>query len=614
MQSLAKQLQSAKEIAVDLETTSIDPNRAEIIGISFCAVPGIAFYAPLNIPLPNETAVEGLFDARPSEEIASGAENAFTSGLDPKAVMKILKPLLEDPSVRKVGQNIKYDALTLRYYGVHLAPITFDTLNAAYVIRSDGSHSMDSLAMEYMHYKTVPLSDLTGPMREENTRTTMGLLPTVKLGEYGAEDADVTLKLKHIFEPALRKEGLLALCEEIDFPMVDVLTTVEFNGVKIDSKMLAVASKEMEREAENIKTKIFEYAGGPFNIDSTKQLSEVLFTKLGLAHGKKTKTGLSTNATVLEDLKNDHPIAECILNYRQYQKLRSTYVDALPLLVNRKTGMVHTNYNQAVVATGRISSTNPNLQNIPVRTELGRDIRKAFVSRFKGGKIFSSDYSQIELRIMAHVTGDPNLVEAFRNKEDIHTRTAAGVFGVDPSEVTREMRRKAKEVNYGIMYGIGAFGLSRRLGISQKEGAEIINRYFQAFPSIKKYMDDTLTFAREHGYVQTLNRRRRYMRNINVSNQSVRAADERAAINMPIQGTAAEMIKLAMIHIQHTIETQKLRSLMIMQVHDELVFDVPPEEVDILPELVVPLMRNAIPMDVSIDVESGIGDSWLDAH
>jgi DNA polymerase I len=370
----------------------------------------------------------------------------------------------------------------------------------------------------------------------------------------------------------------------------------------------------MEREAENLCGQIYGFAGGPFNIDSPKQLQEILFTKLGLKSGRKTKTGLSTNAAVLEDLRNEHPIAEALLAYRQYQKLRGTYVDALPKLVNPRTGMVHTSYNQAVVATGRISSTDPNLQNIPIRTEMGRDIRKAFVSRFANGQIISADYSQIELRIMAHVTRDPALVESFANGEDIHTRTAAGVYGVPLDEVTREMRRKAKEVNYGIMYGIGAFGLSRRLAIPQKEAAEIIQKYFAAFPTIKSYMDETIQFARKNGYVETLMGRRRYMRNIAAANQAVRSGDERAAINAPIQGTAADMMKLAMIDVHNEIEKRNLRSIMIMQVHDELVFDVVPEEADVMLELVPRLMSNAMPMSVPIEVETGIGPTWFEAH
>ncbi len=455
----------------------------------------------------------------------------------------------------------------------------------------------------------------SGTLKGGDARRSMAIASTAKLAEYGAEDADVTLRLKHSLESKVKEdEKIWKLLEDVEFPLVEVLTKMEYHGVKIDTERLGAASKEMEREADNLCRQIYEHAGGPFNIDSPKQLQEILFVKLGLKSGRKTKTGLSTNAAVLEDLRHEHPIAECLLAYRQYQKLRGTYVDALPKLVNPKTGMVHTSYNQAVVATGRISSTDPNLQNIPIKTEMGRDIRKAFVSRFPNGKILSADYSQIELRIMAHVTRDEGLVEAFANGVDIHTRTAAGVYGVPLEEVTREMRGKAKGVNYGIMYGIGAFGLARNIGIPQKEASEIIQKYFAAFPSIRKYMDDTVIFARKNGYVETLLGRRRYMRNIAVANQAVRSADERAAINAPIQGTAADMMKLAMINIHGEMERQKLQSIMMMQVHDELVFDVVPGEAEAMMELVKRLMSNAMPMVVPIEVEAGIGPTWFEAH
>jgi len=612
LEQLVKDLQKAKEISFDLETTGVDANNTEIIGISFCAKPGEAYYIAVKLPDVGDEEATTLFEQ--STNTVASSENAFTTGLDIEKVIPVIKPLLESPKIKKFGQNVKFDALVLRHYGIIVSPITFDTMIGAYILRSDGSHSMDSLSVEHLNYRPVPLTDVTGPIKSSAVRKTMGLAPTVRLAEYGAEDADVTFKLKQVIETKLKEESLLKLCEEIDFPLVEVLLKMEFCGVKIDTEMLAAASKEMEREATNLCNKIYEYAGGPFNIDSPKQLQDVLFKKLALTATKKTKTGYSTDVYVLEDLRNEHPIAECIINYRQYQKLRGTYIDALPQLVNRKTGMVHTSYNQAVVATGRISSTDPNLQNIPIRTEMGREIRKAFVSRFEGGQILSADYSQIELRIMAHVTKDASLMKSFKNNEDIHTATAAGVYGVPLDKVDRDMRRKAKEVNYGIMYGIGAFGLARRLGISSKEGSEIINRYFTAFPTIKKYMDDTLMFAREKGYVETLFGRRRYMRNINASNQSVRGGDERAAINMPIQGTAADMMKIAMLNIHREFERRSLRSLMTMQVHDELVFDVYPGEDETVKSIVIPLMENAVPMDVPISVEFGIGKNWFDAH
>ncbi|HWF43438.1 MAG TPA: DNA polymerase I, partial [Candidatus Kapabacteria bacterium] len=613
VRELATLLGSVKEFCIDTETTGQDANSAEIIGISFSVRPAEAFYIPIrlhNVDLEDTGGL--LFHEGQPESVAS--DNAMTMGLEITDVLDVLRSVLENERIGKIGQNIKYDALLLQHYGVCMQPLVFDTMIAAYIYRFDGAHSMDALALEHLKYRPVPLTDVVGTLRDTTARRSMALASTAKMSEYGAEDADITLRLKHVLKPRLAEDNLLKLCEDVEFPLIEVLRTMEYHGVKIDSELLALASKEMEREADNLCHKIYEYAGGPFNIDSPKQLQDILFVKLGLKSGRKTKTGLSTNAAVLEDLRHEHPIAECLLAYRQYQKLRGTYVDALPKLVNPKTGMVHTNYNQAVVATGRISSTDPNLQNIPIRTEMGRDIRKAFVSRFPNGQILSADYSQIELRIMAHITRDAALVEAFANHEDIHTRTAAGVFGVPLEGVNREMRRKAKEVNYGIMYGIGAYGLARRLGIPQKEGSEIIQRYFAAFPTIKKYMDDTVIFARKNGYVETLLGRRRYMRNIGAANQAVRSADERAAINAPIQGTAAELIKIAMINIHREIIKRKLRSIMIMQVHDELVFDVVPEEADEMMALVTELMSNAMPMAVPIEADAGIGRTWFEAH
>ncbi len=610
VRELSKLLKTTSEFCLDTETTGTDANLAEIIGISFCVNPFEAFYIPIRLP-----DIGSDIDATSLFAQTAASENAMTMGLELKEVLDILRTVLENPNISKIGQNIKYDALILRHHNINLRPLKFDTMIASYLYQFDGPHSMDTLAVEHLKYRPVPLNEVVGTLKDGSARRSMAVASTLKLAEYGAEDADITLRLKHTLEPKLKEtEKIWELCERVEFPLVEVLTKMEFHGVKIDSARLAGASKEMEREADNLCRQIYEIAGGPFNIDSPKQLQQILFVKLGLKSGRKTKTGLSTNAAVLEDLRHDHPIAEALLSYRQYQKLRSTYVDALPKLVNPKTGMVHTSYNQAVVATGRISSTDPNLQNIPIRTEMGRDIRKAFVSRFKNGQILSADYSQIELRIMAHVTRDPGLIEAFANGVDIHTRTAAGVYGVPLDEVTREMRSKAKGVNYGIMYGIGPFGLSRNIGVPQKEASEIIQRYFTAFPLIRKYMDDTIQFARQHGYVETLLGRRRYMLHIAAANQAVRSADERAAINAPIQGTAADMMKLAMIDVHREMESRNMRSIMMMQVHDELVFDVVPEEADTMMEIIPKLMSNAMPMVVPIEVEAGIGPTWFEAH
>ena len=608
-------LEKADEFCIDLETTTSRAMMAEIIGISFSVKKGEAYYIPILLTKENPNVGTSLFtENKHGERLASNEPNASNTGMKVDSTLKKLKHVLENKKIGKVGQNIKYDALILRKHGIHVQPMSFDTMIAASMLQGEGMQSMDDLALLYLKYQPIPLSAIAGKLKKDSSHDVMAGIPTPVIAEYGAEDADITLQLKNAILPKIKSEGLLDLCNTVEFPLMEVLTTVEFNGVKINTKMLAEVSKEMEREAEIICKKVYEYAGGPFNMDSTKQLGDLLFNKLGLPTIKKTKTGFSTDAGVLEQLKAHHPIAEDILNYRQYQKLRSTYVDAIPLLVNPETGLVHTTYNQAVAATGRLSSNDPNLQNIPVRTEMGRGLRKAFVSRFTEGQILSADYSQIELRIMAHVAKDEALLKAFKNNEDIHTQTSAKVFGVKPEDVTRDMRRKAKEINYGIMYGIGAFGLSTRLGISREEGSQIIKNYFAAFPTVKEFIDSTIAFAKKTGYVQTLLGRRRYMTNINAANAVVRAQDERAAINMPIQGTAAEMLKIAMINIQKEIEKRKLKSLMIMQVHDELVFDVYPGENEVLAEFVKEKMTHAIPMDVVIDVDYGFGTTWFDAH
>jgi DNA polymerase-1 len=612
---LIQKLNEAQEFCVDLETTSNRAMTAEIIGISFSMKKGEAYYIPILLTKANPHNDGSLFsEDKHGKRLESTEPNASNTGMEVGAVLAKLKPVLENSKIGKIGQNIKYDSLILRKHGIHVHPMAFDTMIAASMLHGEGMQSMDDLSLLYLKYQPIPLSAIAGKMKKTDSHDIMASIPTPILAEYGAEDADITLQLKNTIKPKMESEGMLDLANKVEFPLMEVLTEVEYNGVKIDTKMLADVSKEMEREAQNVCQKIYEYAGSEFNIDSTKQLGDILFNRLGLPTIRKTKTGFSTDANVLEQLKAHHPIAECILGYRQYQKLRSTYVDAIPLLVNPDTGLIHTTYNQAVAATGRLSSNDPNLQNIPVRTEMGRGLRKAFVTRFTDGQILSADYSQIELRIMAHVAHEEALLAAFKNNEDIHTQTSAKVFGVKTEDVTRDMRRKAKEINYGIMYGIGAFGLSTRLGIPREEGSQIIKSYFAAFPTIREFIDSTIAFAKRTGYVQTLLGRRRYMTNINASNAVVRAQDERAAINMPIQGTAAEMLKIAMINIQREIEKRKLKSLMIMQVHDELVFDVYPNENEELAAIVVEKMKTAIPMDVVIDVDYGFGKTWFDAH
>ena len=482
---------------------------------------------------------------------------------------------------------------------------------ASYVLRADGQHNMDALASEYLNYKTISYSELTGTGKDQKL---LREVPVEKVSEYSCEDADVTWRLYDTLNAKLPEHELLKLCKEIEFPLTSVLIRMEEHGVGIDVGYLNDMSKELERQLDNLTRDIHQAAGGSFNINSTQQLAEILFTKLNLKPIRKTKTGFSTDVAVLEALRGEHPVIDRLLDYRQLSKLKSTYVDALPRLINPKTGRVHTSFNQTVATTGRLSSSDPNLQNIPIRSEIGRSIRKAFVAKEKSSKILSADYSQIELRVMAHIAGDEGLAEAFKNGEDIHASTAAKVFGVQQNDVSRDMRRKAKEVNFGIMYGIGAFGLANRLEITQAEAKEIISLYFKRFPKVRQYIDDTIELARKRGYVTTLFGRRRYFPDINSRNQSIRQNAERQAINMPIQGTAADMIKLAMIKIDQALRGQKLESAMVLQVHDELVFEVQEKEIESVKNLVEMNMRNAMKLDVPLDVEIGIGTNWLDAH
>jgi DNA polymerase-1 len=608
LNDLCAKLKKCDRFAVDTETTSKDPLRGVLIGLSFSTRDREGYYVPVRMaPIP--TAQEpGLF-----AESGAGPNthhNHLTEALDGNLVLRKLKPILEDPAVGKIGQNIKYDMLVLLNNGIEMQGVAFDTMVGSYILRADGQHNMDALALGMLNYRTVTFEDLVGKGKNEKPITEVALKD---IADYSAEDADITMRLCSHQTPELQKLGLLSLCEDIEFPLVAVLARMEFAGVALDVMHLEGMSKEMDRQLQVLVAEIHRDAGGEFNINSTQQLGDVLFTKLKLPTQRKTKTGFSTDVSVLEALRGQHPIIEKLLDFRQLTKLKSTYVDALPSLINPMTGRVHTSFNQTVAATGRLSSSDPNLQNIPIRTEIGRSIRAAFVPR-KGMELLSADYSQIELRIMAHVSGDPGLVEAFKNNEDIHATTAAKVFGVDPADVTRDMRRKAKEVNFGIMYGIGPFGLAARLGIPQNEAREIIARYFERFPMVKQYINDTIASARQNTYVTTLYGRRRYFADINSRNQNIRANAERAAINMPIQGTAADMIKVAMIRIDHDLRTTKLKSRMLLQVHDELVFEVPAGEVDTVKSLVADRMRNAMKLNVPVNVDIGIGKNWLEAH
>jgi DNA polymerase-1 len=601
LKALCSQLKKSKQFVFDTETTSVDSLNAELVGISFCIKPREAFFIAVN---PGSATEPGdLFDK------PSGAEK--NTGLSLNDVLTQLKPILEDRRIGKIGHNIKYDMLVLSQYGVWAQGIAVDTMIASYILRADGRHSLDALAKEHLQYKTVSFTELTGSGKEQKP---IRDIPLQSLSDYSCEDADITLRLYEQLHEKLSAQKMLKLCEDLEFPLVAVLARMERAGIGIDVEYLKKMSKELEQLLGSLVKEIHAFAGYDFNINSTQQLGEVLFVKLKLPTFKKTKTGFSTDVGVLESLQHEHPIIEKLLEYRQLAKLKSTYVDALPALINHRTGRVHTSFNQTVASTGRLSSSDPNLQNIPIRTELGRSIRKAFVPASKSDLILSADYSQIELRVMAHISGDEALSEAFRNNEDIHVTTAAKVFGVDVTEITKDMRRKAKEVNFGIMYGIGPFGLANRLEIPQGEAKDIIARYFERFPKVKQYITDTITTARSKGYVETLLGRRRYLPDLNSGNQNIRQNAERQAINMPIQGTAADMLKLAMIDIDRAFTKQDLQSEMLLQVHDELVFEVKKKEENAVRTIVEKLMRNAMKLNVPIVVEIGVGKNWLEAH
>ena len=585
--NLVKLLSAEKQISFDTETTHIDANLAELVGLSFCIKPGEGYY----IPCP--------------------ADRAETEN-----ILRQFLPLFDDDSITWVGQNLKYDMLMLKWYGIQLKGEIFDTMLAHYVIEPDGKSSMDLLSAKYLGYEPVHIVELIG--KKGKAQGTMRDVEIEKVKEYAVEDADITLQLKNILFPQLKTNTVEKVFFEVENPLAKVLTNMEFEGIKVDVDFLNTYSKELDIDAKKAEESVYAQAGVRFNLASPKQLGEVLFEKLQLdPKAKKTKTGqYATGEDVLAKLANKHKICDDILTFRELSKLKSTYVDALPQLINPKTGRVHTNYAQAVAVTGRLSSNNPNLQNIPIRTEKGREIRKAFVPRDENHVLVSADYSQIELRIVAAISADVNMCEAFKTGKDIHTATAAKVFNVAETEVTKEMRYKAKSVNFGIIYGQGAFGLAENLGISRTEAKEIIDNYKTQFPNIQKYMDDTINFCKENGYVETLMGRKRWLKDINSANFTVRGFAERNAINSPIQGTAADMIKLAMIKIDEQIRAHNFKSKMLLQVHDELVFDVLKEELEAIQPIIISSMKNALilPNDVPADAEIGSGVNWLLAH
>lgn len=580
-----KILEKEKSFCFDTETTGLDALQAELVGLSFAIKDYEAYYIPVS--------------ADPTEA---------------QKTVDIFKGILENESISKIGQNLKYDILLLSRYNVDVKGEFFDTMLAHYLIDPDTRHNMDYLSETYLNYTPVSITELIGAKGKNQGNMRDVDVELVK--EYASEDADITLQLKNKFAPLLEETSTLQLAQTVEFPLLKVLAEVERNGVKIDVDTLKHYSIEIEKDVKKLEQQIYEKAGVTFNIASPKQLGEVLFDKLQLdPKAKKTKTGqYKTGEDVLLALANKSDIVQDILDFRQLQKLKSTYVDSLPTLINPNTGLIHTSYNQAVAATGRLSSTNPNLQNIPIRTERGRGVRKAFISRNENWTLLSADYSQIELRIMAELSQDVNMLEAFKQGLDIHRATAARVYGVSLDEVNSDMRSNAKAVNFGIIYGQSAFGLSQNLGISRKEAAEIIDQYFSQYTGIRKYMGEVIEFAKEHGYVETILKRRRYLRDINSANMTVRGFAERNAINAPIQGSAADLIKIAMINIQKDIVEKGLEGKMIMQVHDELVFDVPNHEIDAFKSIIENRMKNAIELQVPIEIEIGEGKNWLEAH
>lgn len=583
LKGLVEKLSGSDVLSFDTETDGVDPLKNDIVGISLSTTPGVAYYIPID-------GEKGI-----GREIAA----------------EILQPLFSEDSL-KVAHHFKFDYMILKRMGIHVEGDAFDTMVAAYLIDADQKLKMDVLAEKYLNYETIPIEDLIGSGRKQKT---MDEIDPKDIRIYACEDADITLRLYEILSDALENDDLTKIAETIEFPLMEVLAKMEIEGILVDRQMLEEFSEILREELLELEKTIYEKAEMEFNINSPQQLGEVLFDKMGLPPGKKTKTGqYSTAESVLKKLSADYEMPNLILEYRALKKLKSTYVDALPKLINEETGRIHTSFNQTIAATGRLTSSNPNLQNIPIRTKRGREIRKAFIAD-DGFQLLSADYSQVELRVIASIAEDENMIEAFRNDEDIHSRTAKEIFDLDSvDEVTGDQRRKAKEVNFGIPYGVSSYGLANRLGISNEEGKQMIDQYFERFPGIQEYINETKQFAKEHEYVKTLMGRRRYIPNINSGNWNVRSFAERTAINMPIQGTAADIIKQAMIDIQNFIEENNLRTRMLLQVHDELIFEIPEEEAEEIPEKLRELMETAYVLDVPLKVDMGLADNWLDAH
>lgn len=584
IEQLLQNILTQKILSLDTETTGTDPIRAELVGMSFSYAENQAFYVPVPA---DRTEAQRIVDK--------------------------FKPVFENKETLKVGQNIKYDMLVLANYGVEIQGEMFDTMIAHYVLQPELHHGMDYLAEIYLHYETIKIEELIGP-KGKNQKNMRDLDP-VHIYRYACEDADVTLKLKNVLEKELKQNDAESLFRDIEMPLVPVLAYMERNGVRIDTEALKETSRHFTARMQQIEKEVHRLAGVEFNIASPKQVGEVLFDRLKIVDKpKKTKTGqYVTSEEVLESLKGKHEIVGKILEHRGLKKLLGTYIDALPQLINPQTGHIHTSFNQTVTATGRLSSSNPNLQNIPVRNEDGKEIRKAFIPD-EGCEFFSADYSQIELRIMAHLSQDPHMIEAFRENQDIHAATAAKIYKEKLEDVTREQRSKAKTANFGIIYGISVFGLAERLNIDRKEAKELIDGYFENYPHVKEYMDKSILEAREKGYIETIFRRRRYLPDINSRNAVVRGYAERNAINAPIQGSAADIIKVAMVRIYRRFREEGIRSKMILQVHDELNFSVLPEEKEKVQQIVISEMESAYKMKVPLQADCGWGKNWLEAH
>jgi DNA polymerase-1 len=593
---LIKTLQGKDSFCFDTETTSLNPREARLVGLAFSFAPHTGYYVPLP----------------PDDRSPQPRTSAF--GLRTSPILDEFRPVLESERTEKVGHNLKFDLSVLKWHGVSVGGTLFDTMVAHSLIEPEMRHGMDYLSEVYLGYTPVPISTLIGDAKAGQIN--LAEVPVAKVAEYSAEDADVTWQLRAALEPLLKQKGQERVFYEIESPLIPVLVDMEFEGIKVDAAVLADFAAQLSKEINESEKAVYRLAGTTFNLNSPRQLGQILFDLLKLGDApKKTKTGqYATDEQTLAALAADHEIVQRLLEYRTASKLKSTYADALPEAIWPTTGRVHTTYNQVMTTTGRLNSQNPNLQNIPIRTERGQEIRKAFVPRSGEYRLLSADYSQIELRIIAALSREEAMLEAFKGGVDIHTATAARVFGVFPDLVTPEMRRKAKMVNFGIAYGISAFGLSQRLGIPRKEAGDIIDQYFKQFPGIRRYMEETVAFARAHGYVETVTGRRRYLRDIRSANNTIRGAAERNAINAPIQGTAADMIKLAMINIHRELARRNLKTRMLLQVHDELVFDLyQPERQEVLP-LVEEKMKTAIPLAVPLAVEMGIGENWLAAH